>query len=530
MTPQTKRARISPLAVTLGSLLILGTALTAVNYQLPIVRNSLIYAKICDALLGTGQDIPAKDKALGFPIVSLPFVALFGANGGLKLSSYAASVLYLLSLLKILPYFKRRYFSGDPTFHWELFLIGGSPLFVAQFFSGYPDILFAFFFAWCWYYLDRGFSEKGSARDICVAALLVLLSVWVKHYGLYPVLRCGSLPGWRRSASRSPASGCLGRQCEPGIVVALPGSAGDTAALQSWRGRGRLQVRVGALASFRTALYGLACFVVFLAVSFGVFSALSLRFSKWKERGILYVAVVGYIVPVLVYPGSTYNIRYYLPIAFIFGLVVGDGAGRLLSPGRAWLQRSAKVLAIGWVVVGNAYFNFPHGLDLPMWRASSTRGVATGRAYAWLMRKYYDWFDNFRVNTEQVPDAKVLEVLGRTKEKGQALFLLRFTYGSYTAELWPRMGLIPSEYRITYGKRPEDVEGRLKDGLWVLDYQGGFARYLAEHPGVRFEEKTPYVWHPGAGRLYRVWVGEGRGRVAMGSERISKVVTGWWKF
>ena len=72
----------------LSALFVLLAASNLTYYaDFPIVRNSLIYARIVDFMIEFGSDFSVAEhgynKALGFPVLSMPMVALFGTSRGL---------------------------------------------------------------------------------------------------------------------------------------------------------------------------------------------------------------------------------------------------------------------------------------------------------------------------------------------------------------------------------------------------------------------------------------------------------------
>ncbi len=114
--------------LTLSALVGFGFVLTVVNRELPIVRNSLIYAKITWQLLAHNMKLwevcasPALvlDKACGFPALAAPAVKLLGMNQSLKYISFLGTVAFVLAAYA---FFKRvnRYFSlGDRDIPFEL--------------------------------------------------------------------------------------------------------------------------------------------------------------------------------------------------------------------------------------------------------------------------------------------------------------------------------------------------------------------------------------------------------------------------
>jgi hypothetical protein len=95
------KKRVLLLSITVG--FILAGAIHTWHYSdMPIVRNSMVYAQIAQSLMNYGTEFsPSKDgykKALGFPYLSLPFVKTPGMSVGLKVSSFTWTSLWLLAV------------------------------------------------------------------------------------------------------------------------------------------------------------------------------------------------------------------------------------------------------------------------------------------------------------------------------------------------------------------------------------------------------------------------------------------------
>jgi hypothetical protein len=137
--------------LTLFAFVALGVALTVLNLRMPVARNSLEYAKAALEISNHHFNLLAvvHDRALssGKPIVfgllAAPFVRPFGAGVATLVASSLGTVFFLWMVVVTLGRLNRR--SGlEPTIEpLELALVAFNPLVLYQFWSAYPDSLFA---------------------------------------------------------------------------------------------------------------------------------------------------------------------------------------------------------------------------------------------------------------------------------------------------------------------------------------------------------------------------------------------------
>ncbi|HEB79385.1 MAG TPA: hypothetical protein ENI79_02785, partial [Rhodospirillales bacterium] len=169
--------------VLVAALALMGGLLAFHNLDLPLVRNSLVYAKIAYAITDHGLLASAQhayNKALGFSVLSWPLVAWFGANAGLKIASFIGTVLFMA----VVPVFLKRLPGMDDKGQSEflktvLVLTLFNPLVAYQFMSAYPDAFFAALTLGAIVFLDRMLSKDAGYLDAPAFAALALAAVWV---------------------------------------------------------------------------------------------------------------------------------------------------------------------------------------------------------------------------------------------------------------------------------------------------------------------------------------------------------------
>src|SRR5258705_4593414 len=102
----------------LALLAILGAAVVLANRRWPLVRNSLVYESPSQHVIEHGYDPRgvvadsklSYDKPILYAWVSAPLVRKFGSHDGLRITSFAGTVAYLLALL----YFARAFRTALP--------------------------------------------------------------------------------------------------------------------------------------------------------------------------------------------------------------------------------------------------------------------------------------------------------------------------------------------------------------------------------------------------------------------------------
>jgi hypothetical protein len=102
-------SRVSLPRVACIALALPGGALTLANRELPLVRNSLVYARWSEHVIGRGDDprpIVADsrlsyDKPIPYAWISSPLVRALGNHDGLRLSSWLTTAAYLAELVHL---------------------------------------------------------------------------------------------------------------------------------------------------------------------------------------------------------------------------------------------------------------------------------------------------------------------------------------------------------------------------------------------------------------------------------------------
>src|SRR5262245_17245641 len=164
------------------ALIALGALATLANRGLPLVRNSLVYARASERVAEHGFDPRpvvadsklSYDKPILYAWVSAPFVSWLGNHDGLRLTSFLTTAAYVLALLHFARSFRALLPPGGAT--WLLWLAAFGPCVVYQFWSAHPDGWFAALCVVAWSLTHRLVAEpEGDPRPRVLALGVVLL-------------------------------------------------------------------------------------------------------------------------------------------------------------------------------------------------------------------------------------------------------------------------------------------------------------------------------------------------------------------
>ena len=117
------RNQSATLATVIG-ILGAGLLLCLWNADLPVVRNSLVYAKVAESITEHGSPLPviadehlSYGKPILYSIVSAPFISAFGVTPGLRITSYLGT---LFMFCVAFFFFRRmnRQAGVDPRYLW----------------------------------------------------------------------------------------------------------------------------------------------------------------------------------------------------------------------------------------------------------------------------------------------------------------------------------------------------------------------------------------------------------------------------
>jgi hypothetical protein len=417
-----------------------------VHAELPIVRNSLVYAKIAYAMsdLGTAFDgsLHAYNKAVGFSYLSYPLVQAFGANAGLKVATFVWTSAWVVSLVLFFLRLRRSFAIGpdvaDGGVLLALVVCLLNPVVFYQFVSAYPDTLNALMILWAMFLLDRGTSDDRRRFDAPLFALVCLVAIWIKHHG-FVLLAIAAIFGLCRAAA-------LGRRWREdradawGWALSIAGLLLVLALAQRGlvptfnlshntdnyaRGFGRMLEIVGRNGQMTAVAAGLM---------FGVLCPLLFRWRSVAQYREWYLAVALFVASLVGYHGAGHNPRYYLPIAPLLAwIIVGNLARLEVRPRRALLAAFIVVQ-----LFTTTYYNSFEVRDRLQVLVRLPR------------------VDNLRLTFEQRKARRALDAIHRHASGEQrTLFFVASYYGDTKWAVWKREGLLPTGMPTIYLAEPD---------------------------------------------------------------------------
>lgn len=429
--------------LTLTAIVWLGLMFTLANRQFPIVRNSLIYAKITWQLLAhkmrlwevcSRPDL-VLDKACGFPALAAPAVKLLGMNQGLKYISFLGTAAFVLAAYA---FFKRvnRYFSlDDRDIPFELAVCCFNPLVIYQFWSAYPDSLFFAGFIASFVILDVMVAAERGYRWLWVAAYfgVVAFSIFIKHWGLLLFPLHAVYIYWHREALslRVPEGRRRLVAVGAGLLLALAfvglGRAGLNPLLNLRSNEGQYDAAIVYLRSVEQ-------FVWFLVPSVGLLLLLAPRIKLRMSDAVFAICAIAYAHLLMVYNGATYNARYYIAILPLI-------APYFVRACRTLEHRVTKRGVPAAFLVVNA------ALVLVFNCAPVHRMVTAGMPASWF--RAYGYLDSYRMHDHLEIDAALANINAKLPHRARLIYVSSY-YGDASHQVYERAGLMRGDLRISY--------------------------------------------------------------------------------
>jgi hypothetical protein len=430
----------------LAGLFILLAVPTLVIYaDLPIVRNALVYARIADFMLEHAGEFSVADhaynKAIGFPALSLPMVALFGGNFGLKVASFVWSSLWLVSVVFFIERL-RRVFVWDagrtPSTALCVAVFFVNPLVYYQFVSAYPDSLNALAFLWSMYFLERMTSRGARRWDGVMFFSLVVVSIWIKHHGfvlfalmlIFSICRFPNLTWQWRNTRPALVTSAVGLWIALVIIGLAQSGYLEVFNMSGNRGNygggfGRVEIIVKRNLTFIKN---------YLWLSFTILLPFLVRWKSLVKFKEWYLSLVVFVATILVYEGARYNFRYYLPIAPLLVWIICNNLVRIP-------RRLAAALLVAFFV-SNGFFTLYY----------NNIGVANAvnRIHVFPYR------DNLRLIKEQRFRQNDIEAINAAVGPQTGVLFLSLPYyldGGF--HVWERAGLFAPGLEIEYMNTPD---------------------------------------------------------------------------
>jgi signal peptidase I len=421
-----------------GGFVAVGTLLALSNLDLPITRNALCYAKAALGIVQHHFNVLAvahevtwtSGKPIFFSFLAAPFVALFNANAGTTIASTVGTAFFLWMVTLALPRLNRR--SGiNPKLTWlEFVLVAFNPLVFYQFWSAYPDSLFAGLVLLAFILTDviAAEPERDTHWLIVGLGLTIYLAIHTKLYGAVLGIAC---PVYLLMHGRQFASRCGHIGSKIAVLIAVfmaltmvlvAAKLGVNPLLELSDGGG-----YGGYADRDVAgSLSMLAFAVILAFQIALlFLCTRAAWRTWALAPTLFAGI--YLVGLMVYSGTTYNMRYFLPVfPFIVPALVA-GAESVGPMARRIIIGAYGVTAFMLTVT----FNVPQVERLVDQSLSST--------YARDERVSY-WLDNLRLPV-QLALKRQIDVVNAEVPTGIKLYWSSDYYGTATHGMGHHLGI-----------------------------------------------------------------------------------------
>lgn len=443
---------IPSVRVLLAFLIVLGAIAVLANRRLPLVRNSLVYARASQHLIEHGYDPRpvvadsklSYDKPILYAWASAPFVRRLGTHDGLRLTSFLGTVAYLFAVLAFARAFRASLpDGGDRTVLW---LGAFGPCVFYQFWSAHPDTWFAAVVIAAWALAQRIATEPGvhGVRRMILLGATIYAAILLKNYGLVLLLCCPLFLAWRARrlrASRGLVATAVAVFAVIGALVVLAWTGHHPLSRLEGEGGGVGQYGAGVFwSSARGTLVQLG---LALLVQFHVALALALRSRAWSRELVAPLVCFGgvYVAGLMPFPTTFYNMRYFLPLFPLVALVLARGAAELGPIVRKLVFVAHASIAAVLIVV----FDYE-----PAYRTAEP--VIPVLQVNWIGTPL-SLLDNLRMRLH-VEQESVLDTIDREVPAGSTLYMMDVVYyGDAQQGVYERAGSIRSDITTRYVSR-----------------------------------------------------------------------------
>lgn len=438
--------------------LAVGVFFTLANLRWPIARNALCYAK---AALGVIQyhfnlcaiahdRVWTSGKPIFFSGFAALFVRFFGANVGMIIASAIGTSFFLWTVALALPRLNR--LSGlEPNLTTLQFvLVAFNPLVIYQFWSGYPDSLFAGLVILAFVLTDVIATdlERDTRWHIFRLGVTIYVAIHTKLYGAVLLLACPlyllvyvrKLLMYRRSSY----FGILASMFMLLVVVLVTAKLNLNPLLDFAEGGGAADyVRGIANVKLRDVfdslwMLGFAALLIFQASL--LFLATRAAWRAWAAAPSLFFGT--YLLGLLTFRGTAYNMRYFLPMFPFFATVLVAGARSIKPAARQTILAAYAIIALFLVLS----FNLA-SISLMVQPLRSKLSARFVRLDAWL--------DNLRLPVHMALK-KQIDTINANVPEGKELYWSSDYYGTATRGLARHLG-VKRGLEIRYVLEPSEI-------------------------------------------------------------------------
>jgi len=451
------------LRVTFWIFLAAGTLFTLANLGWPIARNALCYAKAALGIIEHHFNLFAvahdrawtSGKPIFFSALAAPFVWLFDANAGTIIASAVGSAFFLWMVALALPRLNRLCGLDPSLMPLEFVLVAFNPLVFYQFWSAYPDSLFAGLVMLAFILTDviAAEPERDTRWYIFGLGVTIYLAIHTKLYGAVLLLTCPVyllMHGRQlviRSSHRAPKIGILAAVFAT-LAMVLVAAKLDINPLLAFTAEGGFVGYVSGIVDSKVrdvivigslSMLGFAVLLIFHAAL--LFLATRAAWRAWAPSPTVFATI--YLLALFTFPGTGYNMRYFLP-AFPF-LVPALAAGARSSGPIARRTILGAYGAIACILVLGFNFAPVEKMLDPILAKVSARYEPLG-----------GWLDNLRLPV-QIALKKQIEAINAKVPAGSVFYWLSDYYGTATHGLAEHLG-VKKGVDIRYVLQPSEIQ------------------------------------------------------------------------
>lgn len=437
--------------------LAVGLVFVVLNSGLPVARNGLVYEKAALGILENHFDViaVARDPAwtsgrpILFPLVAAPFINLFGANTAVVIASAFGTAFFLWAGALALIRLSRRAGFESRVVPLAFVLLALNPLVIYQFWSAYPDSLFAGLVLLAFVLSDiiATESERDTRWHLVGLGATTLLAIHAKLYGAILLVTCPLYLLMHGRALITQSSHLRSKMTLLAIVLIVVSAALLLGKLDLYPllafnpGAGAQGFETENLGGSVAAAYqSLVMFGFALLLIFHV--ALLFGFSRkaWRASpapAALFFSI--YTVGLFLFNGTYYNMRYFLAAFPLAAFVLAAGAAGFRPAFRRGILIAYTLIAI----VLTLAFNMAPVEE----RARPLVQAALG--------SHIYWVDNLRLST-QIDLRNQIDAVNKTVPAGSVLYWLSSYYGKVTHGLARPLG-VKDGLDIRYVMYPWDI-------------------------------------------------------------------------
>ena len=408
----------------------LGILLTVLNLHLPIVRNALEYAKAAQEISEHHFNLFAvvHDRALSsgkpifFALLAAPWVSFIGAGAATLVASSVGTAFFLWMAVFTLARLNRRSGLDAAIEPFELALVALNPLVLYQFWSGYPDSLFAGVVLLAFNITDHiaASPERDTRWQILALGVTIAVAIHTKLFGAVLMLAC---PLYLLMHGRSLIAGSSHRRSKLAILLLVFAVLTADVGAAVLRINPLLDLADGAgFGGYKSGLadggnrdvggalsmLGFAVLLVF-QVTLPFLAAQSAR-RAWQPAPALFAAI--YLLGLLPFPSTDYNMRYFLPALPFLAVPVAAGVKSLAPAAGRTVLATFGTLAVFLVLI----FNVAE-IEERVQPVLSKVAAPGGRLSLWLD----DWLDNLRLPA-QIEIMKQIQAVNTGVPRGGVLY------------------------------------------------------------------------------------------------------------